>query len=212
MASRGEGFSISLGASGAICGLLGLLYCFSRRGRDIQSQLLAKALVRSAILILVIGLVIPRIDNAAHIGGFVSGYLLGLVLRPAAFDPISRGMERKLITPATALLSVLTIVALAIAFSGAKDRLEEHVGIEKVIRELHQAFPFGVERAQDLLEAELVQAELIQLSDQGSIGEWRRRGVEAFAEKNAEKIGAVLVAMKRRRLELAPDLFSKINK
>jgi hypothetical protein len=121
-------------------------------------------------------------------------------------------MERKLITPATALLSVLTIVALAIAFSGAKDRLEEHVGIEKVIRELHQAFPFGVERAQDLLEAELVQAELIQLSDQGSIGEWRRRGVEAFAEKNAEKIGAVLVAMKRRRLELAPDLFSKINK
>lgn len=79
----------SVGASGAIFGLCGVLLAVSaihrpvldRRGRAIMSQI--GGLV---ILNLFIGFGINAlgsgIDNAAHIGGLVSGFMLGLVLPP----------------------------------------------------------------------------------------------------------------------------------
>lgn len=75
----------AVGASGAIFGLFGLLLAASRthhpvidrRGRALVGQ------VGMLILInLVIGFVIPRIDNAAHIGGLVAGLWLGFLIVP----------------------------------------------------------------------------------------------------------------------------------
>ena len=75
----------AVGASGAIFGLFGLLLGASRthhpvldrRGRALIGQ------VGMLILInLVIGFVIPRIDNAAHIGGLVAGLWLGFLIAP----------------------------------------------------------------------------------------------------------------------------------
>lgn len=79
----------SVGASGAIFGLCGVLIIVSvahrpvldRRGRAIMSQI--GGLV---VLNLIIGFGIDalgaRIDNAAHVGGLLSGLWLGLVLPP----------------------------------------------------------------------------------------------------------------------------------
>jgi rhomboid protease GluP len=75
---------LSAGASGAIFGLLGALVGFLARRRDrlhpSGKQLLTSLLLWAGINV-VFGLTVPRIDNAGHAGGAVTGLALGLLLR-----------------------------------------------------------------------------------------------------------------------------------
>lgn len=71
----------SIGASASIFGLLGFAIVFGRyrggaSGRAL-SQYLSRWLIFAAIM-----LFIPRIDNAAHLGGGLAGAILGLFLDP----------------------------------------------------------------------------------------------------------------------------------
>lgn len=72
----------SVGASGAIFGILGALISFLLRRREMltpQAKSLLGQLVLWAGINVVFGFSVPRIDNAAHLGGFAAGLLLGLV-------------------------------------------------------------------------------------------------------------------------------------
>lgn len=73
-------FTVSIGASGAIFGLLGalLVYAVKERGR-LQKGVITNLLVVVGIN-LGIGLTLPNIDNLGHIGGFLGGILLSVVL------------------------------------------------------------------------------------------------------------------------------------
>lgn len=75
---------LSVGASGGIFGLMGALGAFGwRRGARMPEPLRAvfgRDLWPMVMLNLVIGLALPMIDNRAHIGGLITGGLLGLVL------------------------------------------------------------------------------------------------------------------------------------
>ena len=72
----------SVGASGAIFGLMGAAMAFGwRRGAvlpDDLRALLRRSLLPWVALNLLIGLVIPFVDNRAHVGGLVTGILLGV--------------------------------------------------------------------------------------------------------------------------------------
>ncbi len=96
-------YGTSIGASGAILGLIGVLigasFHHGRLGHDIRSPLW-----RWVIYILVFGLFL-RADNAAHIGGLASGLLLGYVVPDG--EPATRAGEN--LWNALALLSVLAI-------------------------------------------------------------------------------------------------------
>lgn len=75
----------AVGASGAIFAVFGALaaYFLTQRkvlGRIAQQNL--RGLVLMAVVNLILGQVIPGIDNAAHIGGLVAGFALGFVLSP----------------------------------------------------------------------------------------------------------------------------------
>jgi rhomboid protease GluP len=75
---------LSAGASGAIFGLLGALIAFltRRRGNLVPgARSLLGQLVLWAVINVVFGFTNPGIDNSAHLGGFVTGFLLGLFLR-----------------------------------------------------------------------------------------------------------------------------------
>ncbi len=76
--------SLSAGASGAIFGLFGVLLVFGYRNRGNVPAFLGRAVGRGILPIilinLVIGFMIPMIDNAAHIGGLVAGIVLGSVM------------------------------------------------------------------------------------------------------------------------------------
>ncbi|XP_059458677.1 RHOMBOID-like protein 5 [Corylus avellana] len=73
--------SISVGASGALFGLLGAMLSELLTNWTIYANKCA-ALVTLVVIIalnLAVGF-LPRVDNSAHIGGFVSGFLLGFIL------------------------------------------------------------------------------------------------------------------------------------
>jgi rhomboid protease GluP len=75
----------SVGASGAIFGLMGALISFLLRRREMLTPF-AKSLLGQLVLWaginVVFGFSTPGIDNAAHLGGCAAGLLLGLLLKP----------------------------------------------------------------------------------------------------------------------------------
>lgn len=96
---------ISVGASGAILGLVGVLigasFHHGSMGQNFRSQLW-----RWVIYIFVFGLFFP-VDNAAHLGGLVSGLLLGYFIPEG--EPQTRSEE--VLWEALGVLAILIMVA-----------------------------------------------------------------------------------------------------
>ncbi len=68
-------YTLSVGASGAIFGLMGAFWVFTRRWRVNNSQ------VTSLIAInLILGFVLPGVDWHAHVGGLVAGALVAALI------------------------------------------------------------------------------------------------------------------------------------
>jgi rhomboid protease GluP len=81
----------SVGASGSLLGLVGLLLALTTGRQSIGMRMLRSQLLYWLAYIAVMGILMPGIDNFAHIGGFASGFLLGKIMadrQPA--DPIER--------------------------------------------------------------------------------------------------------------------------
>lgn len=74
----------SVGASGAVFGVMGGLLGFALARRNSVPLQVYRGLMRSALLFTVVnlglGLAIAGIDNGAHVGGLVTGFLAGLLL------------------------------------------------------------------------------------------------------------------------------------
>ena len=71
----------SVGASGSLLGLIGVLLATTTGRKSQAAQFLRSALIRWLIYIAVLGLIMRSTDNYAHFGGLVSGYLLGRVMK-----------------------------------------------------------------------------------------------------------------------------------
>lgn len=67
---------ISCGASGAILGIITALLAYSLINRTDLQEMPIKSIVISLFLTLGLGL-LPSIDNMAHIGGAITGFILG---------------------------------------------------------------------------------------------------------------------------------------
>lgn len=71
---------ISIGASGAIFGLLGSLLYFGFHFRLYLSEALRTRIIPVIVLNLVIGFAVPGIDVACHIGGLIGGFLSAMMV------------------------------------------------------------------------------------------------------------------------------------
>jgi rhomboid protease GluP len=100
---RSSGYTV--GASAALCGLLAALMYYGRRG---GSSIVGEQAKSWAIGILIMGFLLPGIDNWAHIGGFAGGYICSRFL-----DPLKPERLDHVLTA----LACLAMTALAIAFS-----------------------------------------------------------------------------------------------
>ena len=92
---------VMVGASGAIFGIIGMLVAYGfRHRRDIPARyqaMFGAGLFPLVGLNLLLGFLIPQIDNAAHIGGLIAGFVLGFVVRPrTAAQPgrVMHGLRR----------------------------------------------------------------------------------------------------------------------
>jgi rhomboid protease GluP len=74
--------NVSVGASGAIFGLAGALFASGLKYRNTSLNRLARSLLPFILINLLIGFVTPVVDNGAHIGGLLSGMLLGYLVSP----------------------------------------------------------------------------------------------------------------------------------
>ncbi|KAJ0962429.1 hypothetical protein J5N97_030257 [Dioscorea zingiberensis] len=84
--------SISVGASGALFGLLGAMLSELITNWTIYVNKFAALLTLVVIIVINLAVgILPHVDNFAHIGGFISGFLLGFVflIRPQ-FGWVSR--------------------------------------------------------------------------------------------------------------------------
>jgi membrane associated rhomboid family serine protease len=76
--------AISVGASGALFGLIGVLFVFGIKFRRELPEGFKRAfgtgMLPTILLNIAIGFMIPVIDNAAHMGGLVAGALLAVVV------------------------------------------------------------------------------------------------------------------------------------
>jgi rhomboid protease GluP len=96
---------LTIGASAPIFGLLGGLMYYSRRG--------GSSLVRSAVMgyimsSVVMGILMPGIDNWAHAGGFAGGYLAGIWLDPLKPERMDH-----------MVIAAVCLVASALAIAGS---------------------------------------------------------------------------------------------
>lgn len=71
--------SLTLGASASLCGLLGGLFYYARRSGQTA---MSSSILQSGAMLLAFGLLVPGIDNWAHAGGFLGGWLIAKMLRP----------------------------------------------------------------------------------------------------------------------------------
>jgi rhomboid protease GluP len=72
--------NLSVGASGSLLGLIGVLLAATTGRKSLAAQSLRSALIRWLIYIGVLGLIMRGTDNFAHLGGLAAGYLLGRVM------------------------------------------------------------------------------------------------------------------------------------
>lgn len=83
----------SLGASGAVFGLLGSLLYFGYYYRVYLGTVVKSQIIPLILLNLLIGFMVPGIDNGAHIGGLVGGVLatiaVGIQYKSTTFEKIN---------------------------------------------------------------------------------------------------------------------------
>jgi membrane associated rhomboid family serine protease len=69
-----------IGASGAVFGLMGAIIAFGRRRGGIFGRQLVRQMGMWAAILIVMGFLMSGVSNAAHIGGFIGGFIIGQIL------------------------------------------------------------------------------------------------------------------------------------
>ncbi len=111
------GAYLTVGASAPIFGLLGALVLSGQRGGG--SMLHAQAL-NYAIILFVFGFIMPGVDNAAHAGGFIGGYLAGMIMDPRKPERLNHMVIALGCLAATALAILASVVSIAPLLFGAR--------------------------------------------------------------------------------------------
>lgn len=103
-------YALSVGASAALTGLIGAMMAFAKRTNQ---SFIWSFYLRWVIILGVFGLLFPGVDNYAHLGGLISGFLVGWV---AASNQVNRGIE-SLWKVAAAFCCLVSAGALAFAYT-----------------------------------------------------------------------------------------------
>jgi membrane associated rhomboid family serine protease len=116
---------LGVGASGAIFGLFGILMAASRTHQpvlDREARRIVPQLGSIVLINLILGFVIPNIDNLAHVGGLVTGLWLGFVVRPSRVRTLpgmweqagDAGLLERRVFPAIGLVVLVTLLVAGI--------------------------------------------------------------------------------------------------
>ncbi len=109
-ASYLSGVPLTIGASAAVCGLIGATLYYGKSRGGIWGQVIWRQIGGWALGIFAFGLIVPGIDNWAHVGGMLSGALIAWLV----------GYEEKRKTSAVhRALAIVSILATGLALAWA---------------------------------------------------------------------------------------------
>lgn len=178
--------TVSAGASGAIFGIMGLLLGLLLS--PLYPKPLRKAMLQQVFTIvglnLLVGFSIPQIDNAAHVGGLITGFVLSgpliWLLRPHTSP------RRALLgTVGTAVLATMLLVGATVyipnAYVQAQQALTTLINSEKTAQDAIEANEQKPKAAQ---QQSLVQVTLPAY----------RQGLAALEKVDAERLDAAMAA------------------
>ncbi|MGO9467224.1 MAG: rhomboid family intramembrane serine protease [Isosphaeraceae bacterium] len=133
---------VSVGASGAIFGVLGALLSFLIIHRRSIPASVLKPLRGSAVGFVafntVFGMVVPNIDQSAHMGGLITGFLAGLLLSRSWPVVPSRWVAFRRVAM-TALCAVALVVAALAATRRSETLVPPFIRYEDVVEQLAPA-------------------------------------------------------------------------
>jgi len=144
---------LGAGASGAVCGLLGVLLAHMRGRSDAPARMFAASLMRWTIFLAIWSL-LPGISLTDHLGGFVMGYVLGKVMAPAHFRSLAPARRRLAVPLAAAALYLLCLAALIVSGLGARERLEDVRAVIAFTESLEEADRMARRADKDLASVE----------------------------------------------------------
>jgi rhomboid protease GluP len=102
-----QGGQFTLGASASIFGLLGALVYYGRRTGS--SAVHGQALTW-AVVLFIFGLIMPGVDNYAHAGGFLGGYVMSRLLDPLKPERITHLLGAVICLGASVLAILFSVI------------------------------------------------------------------------------------------------------
>jgi len=118
----------SVGASGALFGLFGLLAVFGYKYKETPESFqraLRSSIMPTIVINLIIGFSVQFIDNGAHIGGLLAGALL-------AFAVPYIGPGRRRVSTADWAILVVCVVVIVLSFVGALRQTKSYLHLREV--------------------------------------------------------------------------------
>jgi membrane associated rhomboid family serine protease len=106
--SNWAGVGATIGASGAVFGLLGAMVAYGRRRGGFYGMAVFRQYWQWSLILLVMGFLMPGVNNLAHAGGFAGGFAAGFAL---GFS------EQRTESGADRILAALTVLITAVAFA-----------------------------------------------------------------------------------------------
>jgi len=110
------GIQFTVGASGSLFGLLGALVYYGRDRGGAFGTAIFKQSWQGALVNLLLGFFLPIVNNWAHIGGFIGGYLTAMLLGYTEKRRENLAMQISALSSVGLIILVFGIVAWRILF------------------------------------------------------------------------------------------------
>lgn len=108
--------NIAIGASGAIFGIIGglIIFFFRQREKVTGANFKFKSMYTLVIINLLFGILLPRIDNSAHLGGLITGLFSGWFISPEYKIEKNEQLDKLVITKKTDTIKLISGIILVI--------------------------------------------------------------------------------------------------
>jgi rhomboid protease GluP len=215
--------NISAGASGAIMGLLGTglfieLHIRKQIHQSTGIKPRAGAYMTNAVGILIMGLIIPNIDNAAHIGGLISGHLMAQIifrLKPNRFMLVNRHAAYKRAWAGAAIAILLAVLSLSEEFAtkrflwlaeSSEKPSETYFFLSRAIELQPESAEFRILRVRVCIDHEFYNDAIADLNEliRSSIGRQKLLDLQIMYESQGEQPKADFIK------QAMPDHFQKL--
>nr|MBP8257575.1 rhomboid family intramembrane serine protease [Opitutaceae bacterium] len=179
----------SAGASGAVFGVYGMLLGFMLKEKASTPSIILRPVLKSVLFFagynLLYGFIQPRIDNAAHIGGFVSGFGLGWILALPPHPGIRALHQRGRML--LALGATTALCAAAIALSPHYDYLfRDRLALERTYDATTHAKEVAIRQQQAALFSKIKKS-----GSSEELAQWIEGSALPFYRASAEKLAAL---------------------